>query len=39
METMIETKRLSIYPAAREQMEALIASESDAALKAATNTN
>lgn len=35
METMIETKRLSIYPAAREQMEALIASESDAALKAA----
>ena len=35
METMIETKRLSIYPAAREQMEALIASESGAALRAA----
>ena len=35
MELIIETKRLSIYPAAREQMEALIASESGAALRAA----
>lgn len=32
---MIKTKRLNIYPAAREQMEAVIASEPDAALRAA----
>ncbi len=32
---MLETKRLRIYPAAREQMEALIASETNGELKAA----
>ncbi len=32
---MIETKRLRIYPAAREQMEAFIAAETDADLKTA----
>ena len=32
---MIETKRLKIYPAAREQMEASIAAEADAGLKKA----
>ena len=32
---MIETKRLRIYPAAREQMEAFIAAEADAELKTA----
>ena len=32
---MIETKRLRIYPTAREQMEAFIASETDADLKTA----
>ena len=32
---MIETKRLRTYPAAREQMEAFIASETDAELKKA----
>ncbi len=32
---MIETKRLKIYPAAREQMEAFIAAETDAELKKA----
>ena len=32
---MIETKRLRIYPAAQEQMEAFIASETDAELKKA----
>ena len=32
---MIKTKRLRIYPAAREQMEALIAAETDAELKKA----
>ena len=31
----IETKRLRIYPAAREQMEAFIAAEADAELKQA----
>ena len=31
----IETKRLALYPASREQMEALIAAERDADLKAA----
>ena len=29
IEMMIETKRLKIYPAAREQMEAFIAAEAD----------
>ena len=32
---MIETKRLRIYPAAREQMEAFVAAETDADLKTA----
>ena len=32
---MIETKRLKIYPAAREQMEASMAAETDAELKKA----
>ena len=32
---MIEAKRLKIYPAAREQMEAFIAAETDAELKKA----
>lgn len=32
---MIETKRLKIYPASREQMEAYIAAETDAELKKA----
>jgi RimJ/RimL family protein N-acetyltransferase len=32
---MIETKRLRIYPAAREQMEVFIAAETDADLKTA----
>ena len=32
---IIETKRLRIYPAAREQMEAFIAAETDADLKTA----
>ena len=32
---MIETKRLTVYPASREQMEAFIASETDAELKKA----
>ena len=32
---MIRTERLRIYPASREQMEAMIASETDAELKAA----
>ena len=32
---MIETKRLRIYPAAQEQIEALIAAETDAELKKA----
>ena len=32
---MIETKRLRIYPAAREQMEAFIAAETDTELKKA----
>ena len=32
---MIETKRLKIYPASREQMEACIAAETDAELKKA----
>lgn len=32
---MIETKRLIVYPAAREQMEAFIAAETDAELKKA----
>ena len=32
---MIETKRLRIYPAAREQMEAFIAAEMDADLRTA----
>ena len=32
---MIETKRLRIYPATREQMEAFIAAETDADLKTA----
>ena len=32
---MIETKRLKIYPAAQEQMEAFIAAEADAELKKA----
>lgn len=32
---IIETKRLKIYPAAQEQMEAFIAAETDADLKAA----
>ena len=32
---MIETKRLKLYPAAREQMEAVIAAEPDAELKTA----
>lgn len=32
---MIETKRLRVYPAAREQMEAFIAAETDADLKTA----
>ena len=32
---MIETKRLKIYPAAREQMEAFIAAEADVELKKA----
>ena len=35
IEKMIETKRLKIYPAAREQMEAFIAAEADAELKKA----
>ena len=35
IEKMIETKRLRIYPAAREQMEAFIAAETDAQLKKA----
>ena len=35
IEKMIETKRLKIYPAAREQMEASIAAEADAGLKKA----
>ena len=34
-ETMIETKRLRLYPAAQEQMEAFIAAETDAELKKA----
>ena len=34
-ETMIETKRLKIYPAARSRMEAFISAETDAELKAA----
>lgn len=34
-EKMIEAKRLKIYPAAREQMEAFIAAETDAELKKA----
>ena len=34
-EKMIETNRLKIYPAAREQMEAFIAAETDAELKKA----
>lgn len=34
-EMMIETKRLKIYPAAREQMEAFIAAEANAELKKA----
>ena len=32
---IIETKRLKIYPAAQEQMEAFIAAEADAELKKA----
>lgn len=32
---MIETKRLRIYPAAREQMEAIVAAETDPELKKA----
>ena len=35
IEKMIETKRLKIYPAAQEQMEAYIAAETDAELKKA----
>ena len=35
IEKMIETKRLKIYPAARERMEAFIAAEADAELKKA----
>ena len=35
IEKMIETKRLKIYPAAREQMEAFIAAEADVELKKA----
>ena len=32
---MIKTERLRIYPAAREQMEAFLATETDANLKTA----
>ena len=32
---MLSTERLRIYPASREQMEAMIASEQDAELKKA----
>ena len=35
MEMMLETRRLRIYPATREQMESAIAAETDAELKAA----
>ena len=35
MLAMIEAKRLRIYPASREQMEAFIAAEADAELKKA----
>ena len=35
IEKMIETKRLIVYPASQEQMEAYIAAETDAELKKA----